>query len=111
MELDQLQTAMFLISNGEFDSKLDDLEEIIRLRKRSISQRNVATLNVGDKVRVKNCSPKYVVGAIATVTEKKGNKVSVQLPKLNGKFSNSIVVLKPEMLEPYTENKTVWDVI
>ena len=68
----------------EIDS-LDDMERVwdaAKARQKELRDRasriNAASIKVGDKVRLRDISPKYLNGAIVEVTKIEGKKVGVK---------------------------------
>lgn len=88
------------INAGTFDGNLDGLVNLIQARQISLATATVATLNPGDKVKLKNLSPKYLRGRIATVMNiEPNNGVNVMLDeKISGRFGFASFIVRPTMV-------------
>lgn len=81
---------------GDVDDDLDGISGAINDRRRSLratqSRLVFHTLKPGDKVRLVNLRPKYLVGEIATVVRKNQTRVVVTLdnPTLSGRFRGEV---------------------
>jgi len=66
---------------GQHDEELDQIREALQIRRKLKSQEAtaiaMATLKAGDKVILKNLSPKYINGLTAKVVEKRRSKIAV----------------------------------
>jgi hypothetical protein len=91
---------------GAWDDDLDYLSQAIRDRKAIQSKTKFYELAPGDRVRLQNLRPQYLVGATATVVDRKQTKLTVTIdrdwldmhPKAKGKWSG-IISANPSMLE------------
>jgi hypothetical protein len=91
------------IISGVHDSELDSIREAVHER-RKLTQNETAAKNlieiiVGDKIVLKDISPKYMIGAIATVTGKRRTKLEVKLDSPVGRFGESTVVVPASCVE------------
>lgn len=72
------------IITGSYDEGLDMLQEAINLRRKAVRAQardiNLTSFKVGDNVRLKGLSPKYLNGTVATITGKKNTRFVVELP-------------------------------
>lgn len=79
------------IIRGEYDASLDALyTAVVERRKlvhRAKSAVTLAEIKVGDKVRLKDIRPKYMIGEVCVVTGKKQTKLVVKLAAPVGRFS------------------------
>lgn len=71
------------ILDGKYDDDLDTIQGALKDRwtiSRAIRDKKaLAQINVGDEVRTKNLSPKYLNGALAKVTEGPANSRSTRV--------------------------------
>ena len=67
------------IKAGEFDNVLDQIANAIKLRKQFLTAQLVLSLNVEDRVRLVNISPKYLTGCEGIVKRFTDYRVYVQL--------------------------------
>lgn len=69
---------------GTHDEGLDMLQDAINRRRKAVRAQardiNLTSFKVGDKVRLKGLSPKYLNGTVATITGKKSTRFVVQMP-------------------------------
>lgn len=90
------------ILTGRFDDHIEHLYDAVRERKRI--RRDIAarvqfhTLGVGDKVKLVNLRPLYLVGLTGTIASKNRTRISVRLDTPVRRYG-STVNCKPEMLE------------
>jgi hypothetical protein len=91
-----LTTAIF---SGEYDDQFDLIVEAIKERKKTLAKQKLFTLVVGDKVRLVNVSPKYLDGAVGTITGRKGQKFLVALDEAIGRFNTEPLAASPAILE------------
>lgn len=75
--------------SGEFDDYLDDMIQIIKMRKQSKAPK-IWEFQTGDKVRLVNANPKYLNGATATIRKVNRTKVVIDLDTPQGRFSRGI---------------------
>ncbi len=83
------------ILQGKYDDQLQDILDAVTERQKL--KRNVnnavamSTINIGDKVRLKELRPKYINGEKAKVVKKYRTKFGIRLDKGTvGKFSGVI---------------------
>jgi len=93
------------IARGELDQELVVLGAVINQRVRLLatarSMRTLASLRVGDRVRINhNAKPNYLHGRAATVTGWAGQNVVVQLDQPAGRFKTGELRCPPLVLEP-----------
>ena len=71
------------ILNGQYDDQIDTLSDALHSRRKIVRQTSIAqtmlTVGVGDTVKFSNIRPKYMVGAIGEVVDKKRTKLGVKL--------------------------------
>jgi hypothetical protein len=84
------------ILSGEHDSELEGILEAVHQRRKLMRGATkavaFATLQIGDKVRLKGLRPKYVNGSTAEVVDKKRTKLVVVLDKPTGRFMGRVTV-------------------
>lgn len=74
---------------GDFDEDLDRMFDCIKDRRKMIAP-TVYDFRVGDRVKMKNANPKYLNGAMATVTKINRTKVVVDLDERRERFFRNI---------------------
>lgn len=77
------------VLTGQFDEYLDGMIQTINLRKKDMSPK-IYEFQVGDRVRMKNCNPKYLNGAMATVRKINRTKIVIDLDEKQGRFFRNI---------------------
>jgi hypothetical protein len=77
------------VLSGQMDEYLDGMMQTIQLRKKDMAPK-VWEFQVGDRVRIKNCNPKYLNGSMATVKKINRTKIVVDLDNQNGRFFRNI---------------------
>ena len=103
--VDLVQAVVEAIARGELDEELGVLGAVINERVRLLatarSMRTLASLRVGDRVRINhNAKPNYLHGRAATVTGWAGQNVVVQLDQPAGRFKTGELRCPPLVLEP-----------
>ncbi|MGH8939285.1 MAG: hypothetical protein ACRDV2_08035 [Actinomycetes bacterium] len=93
------------IARGELDEELGVLGAVINERVRLLatarSMRTLASLRVGDRVRITHSAkPNYLHGRAGTVTGWAGQNVIVQLDQPVGRFTSGELRCPPLILEP-----------
>lgn len=82
-DLDDLMRFKFAVAAGLYDKDLDVIVSTVQARRQLLdAQRNaelVASLTVGDRVRVQRTSPKLFNGKIGTVCGFDGERVKVDM--------------------------------
>lgn len=79
---DHFDNITDLMQNGELDPWLDDIMAECRERKQVLSRMTFANLRKDDTIRITgNFKPRYLVGATATVEEKRVTKVVIRFPE------------------------------
>jgi hypothetical protein len=68
------RTIVEAIYNGEADDGFDAIFAAIKDRERAVASIRAATLKVGDRIRLTNLRPKYLVGATGTILERGNGK-------------------------------------
>lgn len=86
------------IEAGYLDLNLDAIQKAIQNRKAVKTKILFYALKPGDKVKLKNISPKYLVGVTATVKRVRTTTLTVDLDEPQGRFHKS-VVCRPETVE------------
>ena len=84
------------IKRGDYDDILDVLFVSIRERETLLGHKAFHTLNIGDKVVFNDqARPKYLQGALATITGKKKTRVTVEFDESVGKFRAGSPITSP----------------
>jgi len=104
---DLVQAVVEAIARGELDDELGVLGAVINERVRLLatarSMRTLASLRVGDRVRINHhAKPNYLHGQPGTVTGWAGQNVIVQLDQPVGRFTSGELRCPPLILEPLT---------
>lgn len=92
------QDILTQIYNGDFDDRLDLLGAAVKARRSLLRASGniiaIAALDIGDAVRLKNISPKYMVGKTAVIVGKGRSRFQVRVdnPPTNGKFGGIVTV-------------------
>jgi hypothetical protein len=102
---DLVQVVVEAIARGELDDKLGVLGAVINERVRLLatarSMTTLASLRVGDRVRINHhAKPHYLHGQPGTVTGWAGQNVIIQLDQPVGRFTNGELRCPPLILEP-----------
>jgi len=103
--VDLVQAVVEAIARGELDGELAVLGAVINERLRLLatarSMTTLASLRVGDRVRINhNAKPHYLHGQAGTVTGWAGQNVVVQLDRPVGRFTTGELRCPPLVLEP-----------
>jgi ribosomal protein L21E len=103
--VDLVQAVVEAIARGELDKELGVLGAVINERVRLLatarSMRTLASLRVGDRVRINHSAkPNYLHGRAGTVTGWAGQNVIVQLDQPVGRFTTGELRCPPLVLEP-----------
>jgi hypothetical protein len=103
--VDLVQVVVEAIARGELDEELGVLGAVINERVRLLatarSMRTLASLRVGDRVRINHSAkPNYLHGRAGTVTGWAGQNVVVQLDQPVGRFTTGDLRCPPLILEP-----------
>jgi transglutaminase/protease-like cytokinesis protein 3 len=85
------------VLTGQMDEYLDGMIRTIQMRKKDMAPK-VWEFQVGDRVRLVNANPKYLIGALATVRKVNRTKIVIDLDRTYGRFSNNIST-PPSMVE------------
>jgi hypothetical protein len=102
---DLVQAVVEAIARGELDDELGVLGAVINERVRLLatarSMQTLASLRVGDRVRINHSAkPNYLHGQPGTVTGWAGQNVIVQLDRPVGRFTSGELRCPPLVLEP-----------
>ena len=102
---DLVQAVVEAIARGELDQELGVLGAVINERVRLLatarSMTTLASLRVGDRVRINhNAKPNYLHGRAGTVNGWAGQNVIVQLDQPVGRFTTGELRCPPLVLEP-----------
>jgi hypothetical protein len=102
---DLVQTVVEAIARGQLDDELAVLGAVINERTRLLatarSMTTLASLRVGDRVRINHSAkPRYLHGQSGTVTGWAGQNVVVQLDQPLGRFTTGELRCPPLILEP-----------
>jgi len=105
--VDLVQVVVEAIARGELDEELGVLGAVINERVRLLatarSMTTLASLRVGDRVRINHSAkPNYLHGRAGTVTGWAGQNVVVQLDQPAGRFTSGELRCPPLILEPLT---------
>ena len=80
------------ILTGDHDAQLDAIVDAVKQRRKASRNAaatiNLASIAVGDRVVLKDVSPKYMIGQTATVVDKRRTKIEVRLDNPVGRFSD-----------------------
>jgi hypothetical protein len=103
--VDLVQVVVEAIARGELDSELAVLGAVINERLHLLataqSMTTLASLRVGDRVRINHSAkPNYLHGQAGTVTGWAGQNVVVQLDRPIGRFTTGELRCPPLVLEP-----------
>jgi ribosomal protein L21E len=103
--VDLVQTVVEAIARGELDDELAVLGAVINQRVRLLatarSMTTLASLRVGDRVRINHSAkPHYLHGRAGTVTGWAGQNVIIQLDQPVGRFTTGELRCPPLLLEP-----------
>jgi ribosomal protein L21E len=103
--VDLVQAVVEAIARGELDNELAVLGAVINQRVRLLatarSMRTLASLRVGDRVRINHSAkPNYLHGRAGTVSGWAGQNVIVQLDQPVGRFGTGELRCPPLVLEP-----------
>ena len=103
--VDLVQAVVEAIARGELDGELAVLGAVINERLRLLatarSMTTLASLRVGDRVRINHSAkPNYLHGQAGTVTGWAGQNVVVQLDQPVGRFTSGELRCPPLILEP-----------
>jgi hypothetical protein len=103
--VDLVQAVVEAIARGELDEELGVLGAVINERVRLLatarSMRTLASLRVGDRVRINHSAkPNYLHGRAGTVSGWAGQNVVVQLDRPVGRFTSGELRCPPLVLEP-----------
>jgi hypothetical protein len=103
--VDLVQAVVEAIARGELDQELGVLGAVINERVRLLatarSMTTLASLRVGDRVRINHSAkPNYLHGRAGTVSGWAGQNVVVQLDQPVGRFVTGELRCPPLVLEP-----------
>jgi class 3 adenylate cyclase len=103
--IDLVQAVVEAIARGELDDELAVLGAVINERVRLLatarSMTTLASLRVGDRVRINHSAkPHYLHGRAGTVSGWAGQNVVVQLDQPVGRFTTGELRCPPLVLEP-----------
>jgi hypothetical protein len=103
--VDLVQAVVEAIARGELDGELAVLgaviNERIRLLATARSMTTLASLRIGDRVRINHSAkPHYLHGQAGTVNGWAGQNVIVQLDQPVGRFTTGELRCPPLVLEP-----------
>jgi len=103
--VDLVQAVVEAIARGELDDELAVLGAVINQRVRLLatarSMTTLASLRVGDRVRINHSAkPNYLHGQAGTVTGWAGQNLIVQLDQPVGRFTSGELRCPPLVLEP-----------
>jgi len=103
--VDLVQAVVEAIARGELDDELGVLGAVINQRVRLLatarSMTTLASLRVGDRVRINhNAKPNYLHGRAGTVNGWAGQNVIIQLDQPVGRFTTGELRCPPLILEP-----------
>jgi hypothetical protein len=103
--VDLVQVVVEAIARGELDDELAVLGAVINERVRLLataqSMTTLASLRVGDRVRINHSAkPNYLHGRAGTVSGWAGQNVVVQLDQPVGRFTTGELRCPPLVLEP-----------
>ncbi len=94
MPVTKATTVMQNIVNGEYDADLRQLNNACSARRKTVEdtakQVMFIGLSVGDKVRIVNARPRYLIGATAVIVRKNQKKVVIDLDQPRRRFQFGI---------------------
>ena len=73
----ELKDILLSIANGEHDESFDTIKEAIKGRKETLNGLKKMEMRVGSRVRVTDCSPKYLNGTMATIKKINSKKIVI----------------------------------
>lgn len=74
------------ITNGHYDRDFDIIKGCIDSRKKALVSIRTASIRPGDRVRIVDTRPKYLIGQLATVERVNQTTVTAKLDRTVGKF-------------------------
>jgi hypothetical protein len=87
------------ILQGEYDNDLERIETACRQRRKLLrgaaAAVTMASVNVGDTVRIKDIRPKYLIGATAEVTRKRRTKLEIKFDATHRRYRAGTTVIIP----------------
>lgn len=93
------------IRKGVYDEELEEIQEALVARKKTLAARRFDKLEVGARVRfVQTTRPTYLRGVEGTISGKKINRLMVRLDHPTGRFRGEIRT-HPALLEEVTTGK------
>ena len=98
------QEIVNAIIRGEYDEYLNSIKNAIKGRQEMVSRAKFFTIKMGDRVRLVNLRPKYMVGATGTVLHHNNTRITVRLDQEwlarnpRSRWSNEVKVT-PNMVE------------
>jgi len=102
-QLEKTMTIVTDIISGVHDSELDSIREAVNQRRKLTKSAHAAvtmtTISIGDKIVLKEISPKYMIGETATVTGKRRTKLEVKLDSPVGRFGGGTIVVPASCVE------------
>ena len=90
------------LNRGDYDSQLNSIARAVGTRIKVRREYNdvvaLANFKVGDRVKLADIRPKYMIGAVGTITEVT-DKIKINLDRPHGRF-NKVVVCPPNTVRP-----------
>ena len=87
------------IVKGEWDADLEAIYKALVARRRILRNQDnaeaIATLKAGDTVTLGDIRPKYMIGAMGTITELNDTKVSIKLTSFRRRFVPGTIIQVP----------------
>lgn len=87
------------VLEGKYDDDLERIEAVCRERRlflRAVqSATTMVAVQIGNRVRIKNISPKYLVGATAKVTGKRRTKLEIEFEETRRRFFKGTTCIIP----------------
>ena len=77
------------VLSGQMDEYLDGMIQTLQLRKKDMAPK-VWEFRVGDRIKMVNTNPKYLNGALGTVTKINRTKVVIDLDERYNRFYKNI---------------------
>ena len=77
--------------SGEFDEFLDGMIQTIQLRKKEMRPK-IWEYQIGDRIKIVNSNPKYLIGAHGTVRKINRTKIVIDLDNRHERFHKNILV-------------------
>lgn len=81
--------VLMAILSGDLDNDLQTIIDTARNRQEAAAFQNLA---VGDKVKITNIKPKYLIGHVGTVVKFNQSRIVVDLGQTGTKFNGEVTI-------------------